>query len=332
MRYAVIMHKFSPVERVLATWVIGVFVSVTLAFGALFALNRLVYTPTGQVQEYFRALQDGNGSHALGILGARVPEGDGSLLDGEVLKKSVSGLSNITYEVVESSDDGEHATVRASYTLAGAQEHTDFRLRHVGDHWGLFPRWEIEPGELPELKVSIKGVQAATVNTRKVAVDDGEATFPVLYPGNYSISYDSTVYTAQPYSQKVLSADANSQVKLDLKASDQARESVQHQVEDYVNSCTEQKTLYPSGCPFEYTFPGRVDGEVTWSVTEYPHPHVTVTANGEWNADQAQGKIKVSFTQLDLYTGERQPFEKEVPFTIKPTVNVNNGTAVHVSF
>ena len=58
VRYAVIMHKFSPVERVLATWVIGVFVSVTLAFGALFALNRLVYTPTGQVQEYFRALQD----------------------------------------------------------------------------------------------------------------------------------------------------------------------------------------------------------------------------------------------------------------------------------
>ena len=69
MRYAVIMHQFSPVERVLATWVIGVFVSVTLAFGALFALNRLVYTPTGQVQEYFRALQDGNGSHALGIFG-----------------------------------------------------------------------------------------------------------------------------------------------------------------------------------------------------------------------------------------------------------------------
>ena len=75
-------------------------------------------------------------------MGARVPEGDGSLLDGEVLKKSVSGLSNITYEVVESSDDGERATVRASYTLDGAQKHTDFRLHHVGDHWGLFPRWE----------------------------------------------------------------------------------------------------------------------------------------------------------------------------------------------
>ena len=84
-------------------------------------------------------------------------------------------------------------------------------------------------------------------------MNDGEATFPVLYPGNYSISYDSTVYTAQPYTQKVLSADANSQVTLDLKASDQARESVQHQVEDYVNSCTEQKTLYPNGSPLRRT-------------------------------------------------------------------------------
>ncbi len=70
--------------------------------------------------------------------GARVPEGDGSLLDGEVLKKSVSGLSNITYEVVESSGDGEHATVRAP-TPWTAPRNTPIQTASCGRSLGSFP-------------------------------------------------------------------------------------------------------------------------------------------------------------------------------------------------
>lgn len=50
----------------------------------------------------------------------------------------------------------------------------------------------------------------------------------------------------------------------------------------------------------------------------------------EWRMERrlAQGKVNEFFTQLDLHTAA---LEKEVPLIIKPTVNVSNGTAVHVS-
>lgn len=118
-------------------WMVGVVVAVSVAAAALVMTNKLVYGPTGQVREYFHALRTGNGSYARGLLGAQIPEGDASLLDGDALRRSVSSLGEVSYEVVETSDDGEHATVRASYTLEGSQQYTDFRLHRSGTHWGF---------------------------------------------------------------------------------------------------------------------------------------------------------------------------------------------------
>ena len=69
------MRIHSPVEKLLTAWVIGVIVSLVAAAGALFATNKLVYGPEGKVREYFHALQTGNGSYALGLLGPRIPTG-----------------------------------------------------------------------------------------------------------------------------------------------------------------------------------------------------------------------------------------------------------------
>ena len=243
-------------------WMVGVVVAVSVAAAALVMTNKLVYGPTGQVREYFHALRTGNGSYARGLLGAQIPEGDASLLDGDALRRSVSSLGEVSYEVVETSEDGEHATVRASYILEGSQQHTDFRLHRSGTHWGFFDKWAIDEASLPSVKVNIQGVEAATINNRKVAVDDGAASFPVFYPGVYAVSYDSTVYTAQKVNEVVTAQDANHAVRMELKPSDNALSSVKEQVQDHLKKCTQQSTLYPGGCPFEYAFTGRVDSEV----------------------------------------------------------------------
>ena len=163
------MRNFSPVERVLALWMIGVVVAASIAAAALIMTNKLVYGPTGQVREYFHALRVGNGSHARGLLNAQIPAGDAALLDGEALKRSVASMSQVDYEVVETSEDGRQATVRASYTLDGQPQHTDFHLHHSGTHWGFFDKWAIDGDTLPTVKVNIQGVEAATINNRKVA-------------------------------------------------------------------------------------------------------------------------------------------------------------------
>ena len=80
------MRIHSPVEKLLTAWVIGVILSLVASSGALFATNKLVYGPEGKVREYFHALQTGNGSYALGLLGARIPDGDPAMLDGDTLR------------------------------------------------------------------------------------------------------------------------------------------------------------------------------------------------------------------------------------------------------
>lgn len=312
-------------------WMVGVVVAVSVAAAALVMTNKLVYGPTGQVREYFHALRTGNGSYARGLLGAQIPEGDASLLDGDALRRSVSSLGEVSYEVVETSADGEHATVRASYTLEGSQQHTDFRLHRSGTHWGFFDKWAIDEASLPSVKVNIQGVEAATINNRKVAVDKGAASFPVFYPGVYAVSYDSTVYTAQKVNEVVTAQDANHAVRMELKPSDNALSSVKEQVQDHLKKCTQQSTLYPGGCPFEYAFSGRVDSEVKWSVEKVADPQVSVSSAGVWSLKPMSGTAKVSFTQLDLYTGARSQVQKEIPFTLKASVEAD-AKAVRVSF
>ena len=119
-------------------WMVGVVVAVSVATAALVMTNKLVYGPTGQVREYFHALRTGNGSYARGLLGAQIPEGDASLLDGDALRRSVSSLGEVSYEVVETSEDGEHATVRASYSLGGFAAAYGFSFAPFGHALGLF--------------------------------------------------------------------------------------------------------------------------------------------------------------------------------------------------
>lgn len=325
------MRFHSPVEKLLTAWIIGVIMSLVVAVGALYATNKWVYGPDGKVREYFRALQDGNGSYALGLLGAKVPDGDAALMDGDTLHRAASSLSDVRVEVVEKSADGMRTTVRASYSLEGRGEHTDFRLHRAGTHWGIFDRWDIDGGELPTLKVSASGVEAATVNNRKVAVASGEASFPVFYPAAYTVAYDSTVYTAQKRTESVLDAGGSPHVDIVLEPSEKALESVQSQVRSYVDGCAAQNTLYPTGCPFEYAFAGRVDGAVNWSVVRYPQPQVTAESDKVWKMAPAEGSVRISFEQLDLYTGTHQEVTKEIPFTLKGVAEVDANT-VRVSF
>ena len=118
---------------------------------------------------------------------------------------------------------------------------------------------------------------------------------------------------------------------MELKPSDNALSSVKEQVQDHLKKCTQQSTLYPGGCPFEYAFTGRVDSEVKWSVVKVADPQVSVNASGVWSLKPMSGTAKVSFTQLDLYTGARSQVQKEIPFTLKASVEAD-AKAVRVSF
>ena len=313
--------------------------ALLLALGALALINRTVYDPAGQVRQYFQALREGDGSRALGILDAQVPQGaaptgqgeakkpapDAALMDGQALKNSVADLKDLDVRTTSISEDGEHASVTADYELAGQRQSTEFHLHRAGSHWGVFDRWHIDRGSLPTVQVSSPTATTATVNNVKVGLTHGTGQFVTFYPGVYKSTYVSSLYEAPEQQVAVTAADQRDQkLSLQLEPSSSAQNAITYQIASQLDSCATQDTLYPAGCPFEYPFTGRVQGDVSWAITEYPKPKPAVGPEGNWLLPESRGKAKISFTELDLLTGQTRQVTEEVPFTYRASVSTGN--------
>lgn len=317
------MRFSSGVDRVFAGWFVGVLTAVLVALGALALINRTVYEPAGQVRQYFQALRAGDGERALGILGAEVPDSNAAMLSGEAVSNSLKTLKDLTVKNTEI--QGDHATVTVAYTLDETPQTTDFHLTKVGSHWGVFDQWHIDSTELPTVHVSSSSVDAATLNNEKVAVDNGNRDFAVFYPGEFTVAYESSLFSSQEQTVAVTSPTSTPQdLTVALKPSESAINSVRYQVQSQLDKCATQNTLYPAGCPFEYPFDGRVQGDVSWKITDYPEPSPTVDQTGRWVLDDSRGTAEVSFTELDLYTGKTSQVKHEVPFTYSANLQVTD--------
>lgn len=306
----------------------GVALAVVIALVALGLINRFVYGPDGQVRAYFSAVREGDGSKALGILGVEAPDASAAMLNGDALKASFAQLKNLETSQVDIGDGGESARVTVTYDLAGEPGSTVFEAQKVGSHWGVFDQWHLVPLELPLLEVHSGAVTAATLNGAKVPLPQGEGTFAVLYPGLYTLTYESALFSAVSDSVSVTSStDETPQLTLELQPSEAAVASIQQQVNTYLSSCATQDSLYPTACPFELAFDGRVDGGVTWEISQYPEVEVSLT-KGKWTLAPAQGTAKISFTELDLFTGKKKQVVHSVPFTVTGSLAVANDAVI----
>ena len=313
------------VNCVLTAWALAMLCALLLALAALALINRLIYNPAGQVNQYFAAVREGNGERALGILGATVPESNGAMLDGDALSGSLKDLHDLKVAETVVNEDGSHATVTVSYTVNDTAQTTDFHLSKVGSHWGVFDQWHINPVELPTVRVSSPVVSAATLNQEKVAVDDGARGFAVTYPGYYTATYESALYTAEQQSAVITSADQHTQdLSIKLTPSEAAQNSITYQIKSQLDECATQNSLYPAGCPFEYNFDGRVQGDVKWTIEKYPGPKASFDAKGKWVLSDSAGEAKISFTQLDLYTGKTSQVNETVKFTYSATLETTD--------
>ena len=319
------MRFSSRVDRILATWAVAILGAVIIALAALALINRTVYNPAGQVSQYFAAVREGNGERALGILGATVPESNGAMLDGDALRASMAQLKDLEVAQTQYSDDGSHAVVTVSYTLDGQPQTTDFQLSKVGSHWGVFDQWHIDTKELPVVNVASSADSAATLNNQKVAVDQGKRAFAVTYPGEFTATYESALYSAKPQTAQVVSANQKPQtLRIELVPSEAVQNSIVYSIKSQLDQCAIQSSLYPAGCPFEYDFTGRVQGDVKWSIEKYPEPQAKLTPEGKWVLPDSQGTAKVSFTQLDLLTGKTSQVNDTVNFIYSGTLETTD--------
>ncbi|WP_394940214.1 hypothetical protein [Psychromicrobium sp. YIM B11713] len=308
--------------RIAASWLFGLLLTVAAAIITVQLVNANLYGPQQPVRDYFQALQDGDGERAIGLLRANLPNASPALLDGDALKQSAAGISDI-HVGNPTTLNGGRVKISVSYQLDGQPQNTDFTLEPAGVQWMFFNKWAFVPTTLPTLEVSIVNQDQAQINGTAVSMPSGKNTFSVLYPGKYQAEYQGKLFTAQPISASFASASsAPSPLALTTEPSKALVDQVNDSLKKYLDGCTTQKVLLPTDCPLSHHSVQEVSGPITWSITDYPK--ATISAyNGGWVISPLKVKARIQYKEQDLGTGAYSNIdqEQEYGFTAKLSIN-----------
>ncbi|MDF2497310.1 MAG: hypothetical protein K0Q86_942 [Arthrobacter koreensis] len=297
--------------------------SIAAAVVVIWLVNAKVYGPAKQVENYFQALQDGDGALALGILNAEVPEANAALLDADALRASTEGLEVLGMEEVSTSMDGR-TNVVVNYRLDGAEQQSTFELEQTGTRWMFFDEWSFRPQDLPTVRVNAPNQNEAQLNGARVLLPEGSNTFAAFYPSRVAASYTSGYFEA-PEQSAVLAGPGDSvDLTLRSQATEELVKTVDARVREFLDNCAgEQNRLAPPGCPFYHLTDNRVEPPITWEILEYPTVEIS-PADGHWVLAPLQGKARVSATQTDLFSGAQSPLIEEKDFTFGARLSVTD--------
>lgn len=318
------MQTSPALLRIAAAWLLALTLAIVASVVAVAVVKNTVAGPAQPVQAYIRALTEGDGGHALGLLHATVPAGSAALLDGAPLRDSMSRVKDVSYETGKS--DGDHATVAVRYTVDGESRESQFSLESTGTDWLFFPRWSIVPGTLPTLDATIVNSTRATVNGAPVNMPSGHNAFPVFFPGSYVGSLAGEQFAAEPRTA-VVSGPGTTQLSLATKATPQLVSSIDGKIRGYLDDCartaTQQQRLQPN-CPFSLATNTRIqDGTIAWSISQYPAVSIE-PYEGHWVLAPLTGKAHLKATAIDLFTGAKSALEQDMAFDFGARLDVTD--------
>ena len=318
--------------RTVATWLLCLMLAVAAAAVTIMLVNAFVFSPQHQVKAYFKALEDGDGGAALGLLHATVPDANAAMLDGAALKASVEDIEDL--EVGDPVPAGEDKVdLPVHYTVGGAPHTSTFTLEKTGTTWLFFNQWSFVPSTLPTISVDVINENEASLNGTRVALPEGKNSFAVFYPGTFEAHYASD-YFAAPVVESVLTGPENAQdaqLSLATAATPKLVQDLGAQVNAFLDSCAEQRVLQPSGCPFSAAMDRVRDDTINWSIVKYPDVKVE-PFKGSWVLSPLTGVAKLNVVEIDLFTGaavERE-IEQEFGFTGRLSVIDGNVTLTPV--
>lgn len=288
--------------RVAAMWLFGLLLSIAAAVITIQLVNTNLYGPQQPVRDYLQALQDGDGSRALGLLGASVPNASPALLDGEALKTAASGLSEIQVGNPTTLDNGQ-VRITVSYQLGDQGHSSDFLLEPVGVQWMFFHKWKFLPTSLPVMDVSVVNQTEATINGVAVPMPDGRNTFSLFYPGSYEAGFQNKLFSANPNTVVVDSPVSKpAPITLSTEPSAELVGQVDGALKQFVDRCAQQKGLKPAGCPLSYDTSNQLTSEINWSIVEYPKAKISAY-NGSWVVSPLTFKARAQFQEKSYATG-----------------------------
>jgi hypothetical protein len=300
----------------------AVVVLLFAGFGAsVVALNESLYSAHGFVGRYLEALERGDSAAALDLPGVRTTnQASTEMLVGDAMGE----LGDVRVTDTSTDADGAH-TVVVEYELDGSGETStsSFVVARDGTAFGLFPRWRFVQSPLTTVSVTVLHDQRFTANGHDLtAPEPGVAsTYQVFAPGHYVFDHETEYLAAADVPVAVTEIGGITDVAVDVQANEAFVEEVQTHVSAYLEECTTQDVLMPTGCPFGKQVLSVVTGAPEWSmVTDPVIAIVPGEAPGTWAVPRVQATAHLVVPVRSYFDGVASTLDEDVLFSVAYTL------------
>ncbi len=288
-------------------------------FGTVMLLNATIYSPSGFVRGYLDALARHDAQGALELAGPSVA-GDASTA---LLSRDAMGdLTDIRLVSDTPATDGSHSVVYA-YNAGGVAGQSTFSVRSAGTLLGLFDGWAFKTSPLGVIELTVQHDYQFTANGIDLVTPAQNAVAPYLVftPGLYEFEHESRYLIADPVRVAAVIPSAAVSARLDIQANAAFADRVSKEVNGFLDACTTQTVLQPTGCPFGQTINNRVVTTPAWSIVDYPE--VTLVPgreDSEWRMSESSATAHLLVDVKSLFDGSVSSFDEDVPFGVHATV------------
>ncbi|MBS1897431.1 MAG: hypothetical protein JSS88_08710 [Actinobacteria bacterium] len=312
--------------------VVGVVLVAALAAGGL-TVYREFYSPSAFVTRYLTLLSEGRAADALRLPGVAIGHGDldsstfRSASDALLRQAALGSLTDVV--VTDEHPQDESTAVTVQYKAGGHAGTSTFLIAREG--WiGVAPSWRFAQSPLAVISLTVRGSDRFSVNgfeldRRQIAANGADSSardaVPMLVfsPGLYSVSVKTSTATAPGLG--VLADKPLADVPLDVQAkpTDGFVKVVQQRVNEFLDQCTTQTVLQPTGCPFGLTVSNRVTAGPVWSMVADPVVALEADADG-WRIPPTSATAHVTLDVKSLYDGSVSHVDEDVPFQVDGTI------------
>ncbi|MGO4384099.1 hypothetical protein [Specibacter sp. RAF43] len=325
------MTNGAKIIKIANAWLLILMLAIAAVVVTITVVNHNAFGPQRAVQDYLDALRAGDGARALGLLHAKVPPANAAVLDGAPLAKSQAALTDVYIGDPANAPSG-HKTVTISYRIGDAPLTTEFTLTPGPKRWLFFETWSMAPTTLPQINVTVVNAAQASINGAAANMPDGKSAFAVFYPGSYSAEYRSDFFAAPAVTRNVTGPTAAiPAVVLATGPTSNLLTQVGGTLHKYLDACTKQAVLMPTGCPMSAGTDNRVVSAVKWSILQYPDVAIS-PYGGQWIMAPLTVKARVEYKEQNLYTGALGDVKttEDFGFTAKLAITGNTVTVTPV--
>lgn len=280
-------------------------------------------SPETEARSFLQAILDGD----TDAVREHMVEPEGGVLDLALTDQVVlAGEERVDrFTIEETRVDGDTAQVTATLSLGRRTQETTLHLTRHREGALRRPVWELEPVELPVMRVAVP-VSAAAVLINGVEVplsDEARANQAfglvevhlVVLPGVYQISAPESGEAVTPTTVRstippVLGPWLNSLIEIGYELTETGEEQLgTYLIDTALAECARSTQPRPENCPL--SAPEEVTGEGTWQILTPPQIHVAGGATGYYDAYGYGGLAEFTVTAEDgSTTVHRVPIEE----------------------